>query len=63
MSKDTSMLLESKRYGKVPDGMSYREIGKILGISHTHVKLIERNALNKLRIKFKQIMEQEERIC
>lgn len=56
-------LHKSKRYGEVPNGMSYREIGKILGISHTHVKLIERNALNKLHIKFKQIMEQEERVC
>lgn len=46
----------SKRYGEVPDGMSYRQIGKILGLSHTHVKLIERRALNKLKQKFKEII-------
>lgn len=65
MSKlaDESVLYRSGEYGYVPDGMSYRQIGKILGISHTHVKLIERRALEKLRRKFREIMEQEGRTC
>lgn len=51
---------KSKRYGDVQEGMSYREIGLILGISHTHVKWIERRALNKLQVKFKEIIALEQ---
>ena len=32
-----------------PDGLSYQEIGRILGISANEVKRIEKGALNKLK--------------
>lgn len=57
---DTSSLKESAEYGKVPDGMTYREIGMVLGISHTNVKRIERIALEKLRKRFRQIIEEQD---
>jgi len=45
--------------GEVPEGMSYREIGKILGISYACVADIEKRALAKVKQRLIKAMELE----
>ena len=49
----------SKTSGEVPDGMSYREIGKALGISYAAVADIEKRALAKVKLRLIKALELE----